>query len=96
MIKLKAIIKHCQLEGTSVCYFKSGKSYYKITGKKHVRKMSYESLPAILWGLGKSPRYKVTPVFEDEQVLLNGVPVHLSDTLMHMRDGTAEKYGFAG
>lgn len=73
-VNLKAIIKHCQLEDKQVVYFKLGTSFYKWDGGKNIRKMSYLSAANFVRAMSLDT---MVPVYEDEQVLLNGEPTKL-------------------
>lgn len=74
---VKAFIKYCRLEGRQVVYFKLGPSFYKWAGDKTIRKLSYLSADSIVKDLNLAG---ITPVFEDEQVLLNGEPAKIIKT----------------
>lgn len=89
MAKVRAIIKHCRLEGGPVVYFKSGKRFFKMTTKKDIRLCAYRNLPNMIQ-LWKAESI-IDVVYEDEQVLLNGEPIHITNTMM-VANGWAEDF----
>ena len=82
-VNIKAIIKHCQHEGGDVVYFKSGKRFFKMTSKKDVRLSSYNSIGNMTQSWKKESIKCI--VYEDEQVLLDGKPIHLTNTMMKIK-----------
>ena len=76
-VNVKAFIKYCRFEGKQVVYFKLGPSFYKWAGGKTIRKLSYLSGNSIVKDLNLGA---ITPVFEDEYVLLNGKPAKIIKT----------------
>ena len=83
-IKVKAIIKRCSSEGGDVCYFKSGPSLYKMTGKRHLRKLTSFNIRQTIQGWGAGVRKNATIVYENENVLIDGEVVHLTDNFMKL------------
>lgn len=90
-IKIKAIIKHCKLEGAPVVYFKSGRRFFKLTSSKALRLTSYQCIAQLVSSWNAESVIDV--VYEDEQVLLKGKPIFLSNTIMKAPECVYEKLG---
>jgi hypothetical protein len=85
-VNIKAIIKYCRLEGGNVVYFKSGRRIFKMTSQKDIRLTSFVTLFQMVQGW--NPSHVIDVVYEDEQVLLNGEPIFLSNTLMRAEENS--------